>query len=61
MIRANGRTLITESDLTAGDGRPAHAVLHRQLSSNGKLLVQTITLTLANGHILNARRVFRKS
>jgi hypothetical protein len=56
----DGKALITDTELTAGDGKPALAVVHRSLADGGKTLVQDLTLTLSDKRSFSARRYYHR-
>ena len=56
----DGKTLITDNELTAGDGKPALAVVHRSLADGGKTLVQHLTLTLSDKRSFSAKRYYHR-
>ncbi|MDX2271863.1 MAG: hypothetical protein NW237_07920 [Cyanobacteriota bacterium] len=57
----SGTALITELDMTTKDGAPAELIIRRYLEDNGNTMVQAMELKLAQGDVLKANRVFRKS
>jgi hypothetical protein len=57
---ADGKTLVTETELTAGDGSPAHGTVRRSLEDKGASLIQVLSLELADHKVIKARRVYRR-
>ena len=54
------KTLVTLTDLTGGDGNPAHGTVRRSIEDKGQTLLQVLTLEVSDHRVISARRIYRR-